>query len=107
MLNINILLNQKERLYELWKFGYNYLWKNETFKSTVSPYGYILRSNIEIDALSTNDNCYGSEDFIIPEEPNNKVDNLLHYVKIDIEDQMKENNDTKIEFIILMIKYEF
>ena len=107
MLNINILLNQKERLNELWKFGYNYLWKNETFKSTVSPYGYILRSNIEINALSTNDICYESEEFIIPEEPNYKVDNLLIYAKIDIENQMKENNETKLKFILLTIKYIF
>ena len=107
MLNINILLNQKERLYELWKVGYNCLWRNETFTSTVSPYGYILRSNIEIDAVSTNDNFYESEEFVIPEEPNYKVDNLLIYAKIDIENQMKENNDTKIKFILLTIKYNF
>ena len=106
MLNLNILLKQKERLGELSSDTFELLIRNQTFKDTFRP-GDVYSSYIQI-CVKTKNHIYYAEDFDISDGATDKdVDEFLNETKMEIEYQMNEKQDNKIVYIHLSVWYEF
>ena len=106
MLNLNILLKQKERLGELSDDTFELLIRNKTFKDTVRP-GDVYSKYIQI-CVKTKNHIYYAEDFDISDGATDEdVDEFLNESKMEIEYQMNEKQDNKIVYIHLSVWYEF
>ena len=101
-LNINIILNQTKRLGDMWVDTYNYYCTMTNF----NPYGLIFESRLVVSVRVKNK--FYREQFDIPEQtPDEIVHEFLNDAKMEIENQMKENNQKEIFYISLRVEFEF